>query len=168
MLVVEAIGARFMGHPSLSTDNGKTTCAPFASELLVSLVTAIIWFPCPRRKGMISTVSRVSPLLLINMATSSEPMAPISPCRASAACIATETLPVDERVAAILAPTRPDFPRPMTKIFPLQSKQIRTASANGSDRTTTSRRERAARSSTMVRAAASIASFSESASMGVL
>ena len=63
--------------------------------------------------------------------TSSAVIMPRSPWLASAACTKKAGVPVEAKVAAILRPTWPDLPSPVTISRPLALRIRSTAAANG-------------------------------------
>src|SRR5580698_6093725 len=63
--------------------------------------------------------------------TSSAVIMPRSPWLASAACTKNAGVPVEARVAAILRPTWPDLPMPVTMTRPRAVRIVSTAAANG-------------------------------------
>ena len=73
--------------------------------------------------------SAESPELERASTASSSVTIPRSPCAASVACRKCAGLPVEDRVAAILAPIRPDLPTPVTTMR-RAPRRIATASSN--------------------------------------
>ncbi len=59
---------------------------------------------------------------------------PRSPWLASAAWTKNAGVPVEARVAAILRPTWPDFPMPVTMTRPRAARMVATVAAKGSPR----------------------------------
>ena len=74
--------------------------------------------------------STVSPDHDIARITSSLDIIPRSPCEASLGCTKNAVVPVEENVAAILWPTWPDLPIPVTMTRPVAEFRISTAREN--------------------------------------
>jgi hypothetical protein len=85
----------------------------------------------PRRRmaGRMAASSSLSPLLLMASTTSPGVTMPRSPWLASAGCTKNAGVPVLASVAAILRPTWPLLPMPITTTRPRHSSMARTAAA---------------------------------------
>ena len=117
--------------------------------------------------GRIVSSSSVSPEFESASTTSRSMIMPMSPCTASPGCRKNDGLPVLASVAAILLPTCPDLPMPVTTMRPSQASSSRQASAKSSPRRCSSaatawdsvastRRPRAIRESEAVHAGAGV------------
>ena len=116
--VVLAVGARLSGQASFSTPLLSTIdacCAKLDCGLPVMAISATPW---RLSTGSTRASSSLSPLLLIASTTSAVVTMPRSPCPASAGCTKKAGVPVEASVAAILRPTWPLFPMPMTTTRP--------------------------------------------------
>ena len=111
---VLAVGARFSGQTSRSTEPSSTTSQPVARLDARRPTRAIRAVPRRRRWGRIASNSSVSPLFESSRATSSAATMPRSPCRASTGLRNTAVRPIEEKVAAILRATMPLLPTPVS------------------------------------------------------
>ena len=116
--VVLAVGARFKGQASLATLLSSTALACCASEDCKPPVMAIRGVPIRRMCGKMALSSSTSPELEIPSTQSILLTMPKSPWLASAGCTNMAGVPVDASVAAILRPTWPLLPIPITTTRP--------------------------------------------------
>src|SRR3989344_1866907 len=128
--VVLAVGAKFRGQASRSTLQSSTRSAWRASVDCSPPVIAISGAPRRLSTGRMAVSSPLSPLLEIARTRSSPVTMPRSPWLASAGCTKNAGVPVDASVAAILRPTWPLLPMPITTTRPRACSTINTASAN--------------------------------------
>src|SRR3989442_1145298 len=127
--VVDDVGARFIGHASSATLTSSTTSHWRASVEPGLPVRSTIGTPSRLSGGRIASTSSVSPEFESASTTSPRATMPRSPCTPSAGCRKYAGVPVDARVAAILRPTRPDLPMPVTMTRPAQPRSVSTARA---------------------------------------
>ena len=80
--------------------------------------------------GRMAEISSLSPELEMASTTSPSTIMPKSPWAASAGWTKNAGVPVEASVAAILWPTWPDFPIPMTTSRPVQERMVSAAAAN--------------------------------------
>ena len=76
-------------------------------------------------------ISSDSPEFEMAITTSPSAIIPTSPWLASPGCMKNAGVPVEARVEAILPPTWPDLPMPVTTTRPLAAKIAATASRKG-------------------------------------
>ena len=117
--VVLAVGARLSGQASFSTPLSSTTSAWRARVESVWPVIATSGTPRRLNSGTMAISSSLSPLLEIASTTSAALIMPRSPWLASAGCTNMAGVPVEASVAAILRPTWPLLPMPMTTTRPV-------------------------------------------------
>ena len=125
--VVLAVGARLRGQASFSTLLSSTTLACCARLDWGLPVMAISLMPWRLSTGSTRASSSLSPLLLMASTTSACVTMPRSPCPASAGCTKNAGVPVEASVAAILRPTWPLLPMPMTTTRPVARSMAATA-----------------------------------------
>ena len=118
MAEVLAVGARPRGQASFMAPMFSTQSACLARLELAPPVMAMIFAPMRRMGGIRERISAVSPELERARTMSSGRMRPRSPCTASAGCRVRLGVPVEARVAEILAPTSPALPMPVTTTRP--------------------------------------------------
>src|SRR5439155_21069324 len=132
---VDALGTRSYGSASWSTPTSRRTSASRHSvELPAQPVMATTATPRSLTTSTNLHTSAVSPEFEMAMTASPVQTAPASPCRASAACTNSALVPVLDSVAASLAPTRPDFPRPVTTTRPEMRRSRSTAASASPNR----------------------------------
>jgi len=105
-----------------------------ASDESARPVSATRVTPRRRSAGMMALSSLDSPEFEISRQTSPEVTMPRSPCAASAGCTKNDGVPVEASVAAILRPTCPLLPMPMTTTRCSQRRMVSTARANSAVR----------------------------------
>ena len=125
--VVLDVGARFIGHASSGTLTSSTTSHWRASVETGLPVRRTIGTPSRLRGGKIARTSSVSPEFERASTTSPRATIPRSPWTPSAGCRKWAGVPVEASVAAILRPTCPDFPMPVTITRPAQPCRSSTA-----------------------------------------
>ena len=119
MAVVLEVGARFSGQASRETPVSSTMSEYLAREEAVLPVMEMMGSSKRLMKGSRASSSEVSPEKDIAMQTSPSWTMPRSPCRAFRESSRTVGVPVEFRVATILAPMLPDLPTPtMTILLP--------------------------------------------------
>ena len=128
--VVLAVGARLCGQASFSTLMSRQASDCFARE--DSRLPLMVTRPVPMRltMGRMVMTSEVSPELEMTSATSSGVIMPRSPWLASPGWTKNAGVPVLASVEAILPPTWPDLPMPITTTRPRQFRSISQAAAN--------------------------------------
>jgi hypothetical protein len=127
--VVLAVGARFIGQASFSTRFDSTRSACRASVDSARPVMATTVTPMRLSAGRMACSSSLSPELEIASTTSPGATMPRSPWLASAGCTNSAGVPVEASVAAILRPTWPLLPMPITTTRPRQASMHCTAAA---------------------------------------
>ena len=127
--VVLAVGASPSGQASSATAASRWTSAWRASVESALPVIAISLAPRRFASGTMVTSSVLSPEFDRAIITSSAVIMPRSPWLASAGCTKKAGVPVLASVAAILWPTWPDFPMPLTTTRPRHASRIASASA---------------------------------------
>ena len=130
--VVEDVGARLSGHASRFICTGICisefrAMREFGFPVMLMMGTFRYCSDATRRSS-----SSVFPELDIIRKISSSVIMPKSPCMASSGLMKNDGVPVLASVAAIFAPTCPDFPTPVTMRCPLQWNIISTALSNSS------------------------------------
>ena len=126
-VVVLAVGVRFNGQASCSTVLSISMSACRAS-VEAGLPVRAINGTCRRRStGTRTFSSSLSPELEIAMTMSPAVTMPRSPWLASAGCTNIAGVPVEASVAAILRPTCPLLPMPITTTRPRQASIASTA-----------------------------------------
>ncbi len=128
--VVLVVGARFSGQASRSTLQSSTRSAWRASDDCSPPVMAIRGTPWRLSMGSSTVISLLSPLLDRASSRSPRVTMPRSPWLASAGCTKNAGVPVDASVAAILRPTWPLLPMPMTTTRPGVASSSCTACTN--------------------------------------
>ena len=128
--VVLAVGAKFRGQASRGTPQSSTRSAWRANVDCSPPVMAIKGAPRRLSTGKMAVSSPLSPLLEMASTRSSPVTMPRSPWLASAGCTKKAGVPVDAKVAAILRPTWPLLPMPMTTTRPRAKSTACTACAN--------------------------------------
>ena len=128
--VVEDVGARFIGHASSVTLTSRTTSDCRASVDFGWPVRRMIGTPRRLSGGRIASISSVSPEFDKASTTSPRATMPMSPWTPSAGCRKNAGVPVEASVAAILRPTRPDLPMPVTMTRAAQPWSTSTARSN--------------------------------------
>ena len=168
--VVLAVGARLSGQASLSTAVLSQTvacCAMLDSGLPVMATSGV-----PKRlsTGMMALISCDSPLFDITSTRSCAVTMPRSPWLASAGCTNMAGVPVEARVAAILRPTWPLLPMPITTTRPGMASASATAWANESPKRALSPSTAAASMSKVAcaRASARAAAWGDKAGLGAV
>ena len=118
--VVLLVGARLSGQASFFTHTLMWALLYFASsEFSLPVIEMMGMFMCSTM-GMKRSSSSVCPELLSASTMSSEVITPKSPWKTSNGLMKNAGVPVDDSVAAILAPICPLLPTPVTMILPLQ------------------------------------------------
>ena len=130
--VVLAVGARLSGQASFSTPLSSTTSAWRARVERGWPVIATSGAPRRFTSGTMAASSSLSPRLEMASTTSTALIMPRSPWLASAGCTNIAGVPVDASVAAILRPTWPLLPMPITTTRPATSSISATARAKSS------------------------------------
>ncbi|MNT11925.1 hypothetical protein D3C72_1468320 [compost metagenome] len=125
--VVLAVGARFSGQASFSTEISRCTSASWARLEFGLPVMEISTPPMRLTTGMMAISSDDSPEYDMAIKASSEVTMPRSPWAASAGCTNRAGVPVEARVAAILRAIWPDLPMPETTTLPLHCSNSATA-----------------------------------------
>ena len=120
--MVLAVGARFIGQASLSTAASRWTSDSRASVDCARPVIAITFAPRRLMSGRMRRISSDSPELEMAITTSPEAIIPRSPWLASPGCMKKAGVPVEARVEAILPPTWPDLPMPVTTTRPARGE----------------------------------------------
>ena len=119
MAVVLEVGARFSGQASRETPVSRTISEYLARDEPVLPVMEMMGNSKRLMKGSRVSSSEVSPEKDMAMQTSPSWTMPRSPCRAFRESSKTVGVPVEFRVATILAPMLPDLPTPtMTILLP--------------------------------------------------
>ncbi len=124
---------RRLGAPMIAMTGGlQSTLARYADLVLDCRppVMAIMGAPRRRSTGRMAVSSPLSPLLELASTRSSLVTMPRSPWLASAGWTKNAGVPVEASVAAILRPTWPLLPMPMTTTRPRACSTICTAWAN--------------------------------------
>ena len=133
MVVVEAVGARFIAHASSGTLTSSVTCDAVPSVdpgLPVRLITAI---PSLAKIGSSRRSSSVSPEYESAKIKSPRLSIPRSPCSASTGCRKHALVPVEFIVAATLRAIIPDLPSPVSAMrCPAAAVCASSASASSS------------------------------------
>ena len=130
--VVLAVGASPRGHASRSTLMSMKWSLNLPSCDSRRPHIATIVAPMRRMIGRMLTISVDSPLLEMAMTTSFSVTMPRSPWNASAGCRKKAGVPVLASVAAILRPTWPDLPMPVTTTRAGQLRMQLTTATNSS------------------------------------
>ena len=133
--VVLAVGARLSGQASCSTaavEHHVGVRASVESGLPVIAISGTSQALEHRQDGRFN--SSLSPELEIASTTSAAVTMPRSPWLASAGCTNSAGVPVEASVAAILRPTWPLLPMPITTTRPRQASTAPTARAKPSPR----------------------------------
>ncbi len=130
--VVLAVGARFRGQASRSTLQSSTRSAWRARVDCSPPVSAMRGAPRRLSTGRMAVSSPLSPLLEMASTRSAPVTMPRSPWLASAGCTKNAGVPVEASVAAILRPTWPLLPMPITTRRPVLCSTICTAWAKRS------------------------------------
>ncbi len=167
--VVLAVGARLSGQASSGTVTSKATVALRASveaRLPVRVMSGVARrFRCGSR----NTSSGLSPELDKASTTSLAVIMPRSPWLASAACRKNPGVPVLANVAAILRPTCPDLPMPVTITRPVHARHRRQAATNsGPSRPPSASTARASMASARRAALSSVASSTNLAAVAAV
>ncbi len=166
MAVVLAVGVRFRGQASSGTVTSRVTVALRASVDSTLPVRVMSGMARRFRCGSRNSSSGLSPELDSASTTSLAVIMPRSPWLASAACRKKPGVPVLARVAAILRPTCPDLPMPVTITRPLQARHNRQAATNGGPRRAP--RDSTARASTASARRAALSSVASSTIVAVI
>ena len=130
--VVLAVGARLSGQASFSTPLSSTMSAWRAREDSRPPVIAMSGTPWRLTIGRMAASSSLSPLLEMASTMSTVLIMPRSPWLASAGWTNMAGVPVEASVAAILRPTWPLLPMPITTTRPRTASTAATARAKAS------------------------------------
>ena len=129
---VLVVGAKSNGHASSSTATSSTTSAALPRGESGRAVIATMRQPRLVNVGSNWITSSLPPLFDRHRMTSWASTAPTSPCKASPACRNNDRVPVELRVAAILAAMCALLPTPVTTTFPFASTKMSRASSKES------------------------------------
>ncbi len=127
--VVLAVGARFSGQASCSTETSRCTSADLASVEPGRPVIDTSGTPMRLISGRIVSTSAVSPEFEMAITASSRVIMPRSPWLASPGWTKKAGVPVEASVAATLPPMWPLLPMPVTTTRPRQPSNSRQARA---------------------------------------
>jgi hypothetical protein len=129
--VVEVVGATPTAQASRAAGRISPTSEASISAERGRLATPISGIANRRVWPMTSCNSCDSPEFEITSATSPCVIMPRSPWLASEGCTKKAGVPVEASVAAILRPTWPDLPMPLTTTRPGAARMVSTACAKG-------------------------------------
>ena len=129
--MVEAVGASPCGQASRGTPECSVTSARRPRVESSRPVMAIRLVPSDFSAGRMAFSSAVSPELEMAMMTSSLRRLPRSPWAPSTGWRKKAGVPVEEKVAASLRPTKPDLPMPVTTTRPVHAARSPSARTRG-------------------------------------